>query len=187
MKKRQYVIVAIGLGVIAISFLLNSVLAGMKEDPEKKPVIEIKKFVKTAPVQYGDVNTWVTAYGRVSTAQTLDMIAEVSGRMSEGVVRLKEGQSFKKGDLLYNIDNTEASLNLNAQKSNFLRDLAGILPDIKIDFTDNFDAWSNYFESIDIEKPLPQLPKHKSSKEKTFLATKTSLALTIQLKVLKPI
>ena len=64
------------------------------------------------------------------------------------------------------------TFNLKSQKSNFLRDIAAILPDFKVDFRDNFDAWSKYFSSIDIEKDLPELPKTKSEKEKTFLATK---------------
>lgn len=172
MNKRQVIIVLIGIGFLVGSFALSSILGGMKEAPKKKPPKEIKKYVKTTPVVYGDVNTWITAHGRVSTAQTLDMIAEVSGIMKRGSVPLKAGQKFRKGTLLYSIDNTEVKLNINAQKSIFLRDLASILPDLKIDFSDNFDKWSSYFEAIDLEKNLPELPKHKSSKEKTFLATK---------------
>ena len=172
MNKRQLVVIAIGIIVVAASFALSNVLGSMKEPPQKQPPKEIKKYVKTTPVAYGNVNTWVTAYGRVETAKTLDMIAQVPGVMTEGGIRLKEGQSFRKGTLLYKVDDREAKLNLNAQKSNFLRDIASILPDIKIDFSDNYDAWSKYFESIDIEKSLPELPQHKSSKEKTFLATK---------------
>jgi RND family efflux transporter MFP subunit len=50
--------------------------------------------------------------------------------------------------------------------------LAGILPDLKIDFADNYDAWSKYFNSLDIDKKFQEMPKPKSDKEKTFLATK---------------
>ena len=172
MNKRQIIIVAVGITIVMGSFFLSGILGEMKEKPKKRPPVEVKKFVKTASVQYSNVNTWVTAYGRVAAARSLDMIAEVSGRMLEGGVKLKEGQTFKKGTLLYRIDNTEAQYNLNAQKSNFLRDVASILPDIKIDFSNNYEVWQAYFEALDIEKNLPELPKYKSSKEKTFLATK---------------
>ncbi|MDH5474950.1 MAG: efflux RND transporter periplasmic adaptor subunit [Cyclobacteriaceae bacterium] len=172
MNKRQVIIVLVGISIVVGSFALSKVLGGMKEPPKKKPPVEIKKYVKTSPVEYGDVNTWILAHGRVSTAQTLDMIAEVPGKMRKGAIPLKAGQKFRKGTLLYSIDNTEVRLNLNAQKSNFLRDIASILPDLKIDYADNFDNWASYFEEIDIEKSLPELPKHKSNKEKTFLATK---------------
>ena len=53
-----------------------------------------------------------------------------------------------------------------------MRDLAGILPDMKIDFPDSFEGWSKYFNALDIDKRFVEMPKPKSDKEKTFLATK---------------
>ena len=147
-------------------------LSAQKEEPKKETPPEIKKYVQTQPVKYSDITTEVVAFGRVRTAESLDLIAEVPGRMFQGNVLLKEGQKFNKGALLFRIDNTEAKLNIQAQKSNFLRDLAAILPDFKIDFSGNYPAWESYFRSIDIEKSLPKLPAHSSGQEKTFLATK---------------
>lgn len=133
---------------------------------------EVKKYVETTKVAYSDIKTEVVAFGRVRTAQSIDLISEVSGRMSQGNVRLKAGQNFKKGDLIYTVDDKEAGLNLKSTKSNFLRDLAAILPDLKIDFGNNFSAWEKYFNDLDIDKNFPELPEPKSTKEKTFLATK---------------
>lgn len=96
--------------------------------------------------------------------------------MYEGDVQFKEGARFKKGTLLYYIDDTELRLNIQAQRSNFLRDLATILPDLKIDYNEAFDKWSHYFESLRIDKSLPVIPKSASRKEKTFLATKNIYA-----------
>ncbi len=172
MKKRQFIIVGVGLAILIGSFALNGYLSSLKEVPEVKRPEEIKKFVKTEQVKYGTIPTEVLAFGRVKTAESLDLIAEVSGRMSSGTVALKDGQRFSKGTLLYKIDNTEARLNLQSQKSNFLRDLAAVLPDIKIDFSDSYDKWNKYFSSIDLDKSLPELPEYDSNKEKTFLATK---------------
>ncbi|MDX1628040.1 MAG: efflux RND transporter periplasmic adaptor subunit [Fulvivirga sp.] len=172
MKARQFIIVGVAISLVAVSILLSGTLAGMKEPPKKEPVIESKKYVKVQPVAYDDIATQVTAFGRVRTAESLDLIAEVSGRMYRGAVPLKEGQSFSEGTLLYKIDDTEARLNLQSQKSNFLKELAAILPDLKIDFSNNYEVWKDYFESIDLEKSLPALPDYKSSQEKTFLATK---------------
>ena len=172
MKKRQIIIVISGISLLAGSYFLMNFLTSLKEEPEKKIPEEVKRYVKTAPVVYREVPTEILAYGRVRTAEHLDMIAQVGGLMQHGSVTLKEGQRFKKGALLYRIDDTETVLNLQAQKSNFLRDLAAILPDLKIDHTDNFNEWEQYFESINIKQSLPDLPEVKSAKEKTFLATK---------------
>ncbi|MEO1053591.1 MAG: efflux RND transporter periplasmic adaptor subunit [Bacteroidota bacterium] len=169
---RKFLIILSGVGVIVLGIVIMNILASLKEPPEKKPVIDTKKYVDTQPVSYTEVPTEIVAFGRVRTAESLDLIAERSGRMFQGNIRLKEGQSFRKGTLLFKIDDTEAKLNLSAQKSNFMRDLAAILPDLKIDFSDNYAAWESYFNSLDIDKQLPELPQHKSNKEKTFLATK---------------
>ncbi|UII30998.1 HlyD family efflux transporter periplasmic adaptor subunit [Fulvivirga ulvae] len=172
MKLRQIVIIAIGLFILIGSFFLSGMLGGMKEPPKVEPPVEVKKYVRTEPVSYKPIQTEIVAFGRVRTAESLDMIAEVSGRMSAGAVPLKEGQRFKKGTLLYKIDDTETRLNLQSQKSTFLKDLAAILPDLKIDFSDNYSAWENYFGSINLNESLPELPDYKSNKEKTFLATR---------------
>jgi len=169
--KRKLIIIGSALGIIVLAFGLAGFFASQKEAPEiKRPPI-VKKTVLTRPVEYDRLNTEIVTYGRVETAQSLDLLSEVSGRMFQGSVRLKEGQNFRKGTLLFYIDDQEAALNLKSQKSNFLRDLAGILPDLKVDFSDNFDAWQDYFNSLDIEKTFGELPKTKSNKEKTFLAT----------------
>ena len=172
MKKRQWIILGATLGILVFAVALNKFFASQKKEMAMRKPPEVKKTVVTLPVKYDDIETFITAFGRVQTAQSLDLLSEVSGRMFEGSVRLKEGQSFKKGTLLFYVDDEEASLNLKASKSNFLRDIAAILPDIKIDFSDNYSKWESYFSSIDIDKELPKIPEIKSDKEKTFFATK---------------
>ncbi|MEQ8903788.1 HlyD family efflux transporter periplasmic adaptor subunit [Ekhidna sp.] len=171
MKKRQIIIV-IAVVIVAGSYGLNEYLATLKEEPQIRKPPQAKKYVTTTAVKYSDLKTDVITFGRVENAQVLDLISEVSGRMSQGNVRLKEGESFNKGQLIYKIDDEEAALTLKSQKSNFLRDLAGILPDLKIDFSTNYDSWQAYFDGLNINNPFPELPETKTSKEKTFLATK---------------
>lgn len=172
MKKRQLIIVGGSLLLIIGSVALKNLLGGMKEEPKKKEIPVAKKYVKTQKVVYSDVPTFVIAHGRVQTSENLDLIAEKQGRMYQGSMRLKEGQRFKKGALLFKIDDKEARLNLQSQKSNFLKDLAATLPDFKVDFPNSYQKWNAYFESIDLDKNLPVLPELSSSKEKTYLATK---------------
>lgn len=170
--KRKLIIVASTLSIIVLSLALAGFFSGMKEDFEAKAPPIVKKTVETRKVIYENLKTEVITYGRVQSAQSLDLLSEVSGRMYEGSIRLKEGQRFKKGTLLFLIDEEEASLNLKSQKSDFLRDLAGILPDIMVDFEENSEAWKQYFNSLDIDQKFEDLPKAVSNKEKTFLATK---------------
>jgi multidrug efflux pump subunit AcrA (membrane-fusion protein) len=71
--------------------------------------------------------------------------------------------------------NDEFTFQLRAQKSNFLKSIASILPDLKIDFPDSYPQWMSFFESIDINKPLPEIPKTSSSKERIFMASRNIL------------
>lgn len=170
--KRKLIILLSTVGIIALSVMLAIFFAGQKEAPKDQKPTLAKKIVETKKVVYENLKTNVVTYGRVETAQSLDLLSEVSGRMFEGRARLKAGEKFSKGKLLFYIDDEEASLNLKSQKSNFLRDLAGILPDLKVDYGESFQAWQQYFSSLDLDGRFPELPKSVSEKEKTFLATK---------------
>ena len=117
MKTRQIVTIIIVIVIVGGSFGLMSLFSGMKELPEQKAVAEIVKFVKTEKVIYSDVFTKVEGFGRTSSSQPLDVIAEVNGRIINGNIPLKEGQRFHKGDLLFSIDDTEAKLQLKSKKS----------------------------------------------------------------------
>ena len=166
-------LVAIGVvAILALAVFAKEILAGQKEEVKKPPKPEAKRYVKTTKVAYESIPTELVAFGRVNSSLPLDLITEVSGKILSGSIPLKEGQRFAKGTLLFKIDNTEAKLRLQASKSNFLKDIASILPDLKIDYSESYDAWQEYFNSIDVEKPLPELPKYKNNKEKTYLATK---------------
>lgn len=176
MKKRQVIIVTSAIVIFTGSFLLSGYLAEQKEEPPKETPTVKKKYVKTQKVAYQDIYTEVVAYGRTRPSQELDIIPEVSGRMYEGQITLKEGASFRKGDLLVSVDSKEARLRLQSQISAFLKDLAAIAPDLKVDFPDRYQVWYDYYSSIETSKSLPPLPEIPTQKEKTFLATKNVLS-----------
>lgn len=172
MKLRQIIILGSSVLVFAGLGGLSAVLGGMKEPEEKKERIDAKKFVATGKVSYTDVPTSIEAYGRLLSKESLDITAEKGGKLSQGTVPLKAGERFRKGTLLFSIDNEEEVLNLRASKSNFLSDIAGILPYMQIDYPASHKTWQTYFSSVDLSAPLPTLPEPASEKERTFLATK---------------
>jgi len=182
MGKRQFIIVGAAIGLFVVMFLLGGYFGSKGSKPPAAIVKSPPKLVQTTQVVYGEVLTNIVTYGRVESSQPIDLIAEVSGRIIGGSTRLKQSQSFTKGQLLYRIDDAEARLNLKSQKSNFLRDLATILPDLKIDFPDSYTQWNSYFQSIDIDRPLPEMPGYKTDKEKTFLATKNIFSTYFDIK-----
>ncbi len=180
MTRRQTLIVAVlvFLGMVVIGFLAST----LNQDKYQFSARPAPKYVQTTEVEYGLVNTTITTFGRVESSQPVELIAEVSGRILSGSVPLKQSQNFRRGQLLFRIDDSEARLALKSRKSEFLRDLATILPDLKIDFADSYEQWNQYFQSISIDRSLPELPEHKTDKEKTFLATKNIFSTYFEIK-----
>jgi multidrug efflux pump subunit AcrA (membrane-fusion protein) len=157
----------------------------LKKLPLVRPSQKVVNYVTVKKVDYSDLKTEVSAFGRVGSSQPLDLIAEVGGKLLKGQIEFKEGANFSKGQLLCSIYDTDTRLNVLARKSQFLNMLATTLPDIKYDFPESYDMWKKYFDEIDLEKELPPHPKPKSSKEKTFLASKNLLSEYYSIKSLE--
>ncbi len=174
-RKITFIVVAL-IVLLGGSAGLSLLFISMKPNPKKAVEPELIRSVLAEKVEYGEVISPVTRPGRVSSSKEVMLVAEASGKIEKGSVLLKDGESFKKGQLLGTIYRDEAELALKASKSNFLNTLSNILPDLKIDFPDNLDAYYNFFQSIDIDKDLPELPEVKDVKLKVFLSSKGVLS-----------
>lgn len=176
MNKQKYIIIIAGAAIIIFSILSMKLLSGFKENPPPKPPEESIRFVKAKPIKYSNLSTSFMASGRVASKSEIIISAEVSGKILDGTVPFKEGQTFKTGDLLVKIYDNEAALGVKSQVSSFLTQLAGILPDMKIDFPESYERWYGFFENIKIDKDLPSLPEISTTKEKVFLSSKNILS-----------
>ncbi len=174
MKLRQLIIASIGLLIVfLIVFRLTSNTKSDTED-EKEQVAALK-YVNVVKVKNGEVPVIIHGYGRVLSSRNVLVAAEVQGKLKNGNVKLKAGNRFKRGDLLFSIDDTEANYSLKSRKSSYLTQLAAALADLKIDFPGEHKKWESFFESIDVEKDLPELPEIKGIKQKTYLASRQIL------------
>ena len=161
--------------IVVFGIYMFKFLSSFKQDPQTKTPPQAIRYVKTIPVHYSSLPGIVETSGRLRAFDEVVISSEVSGRLEQGDRLFKAGQYFKKGELIANIINEEFTFQLKAQKSNFLKSIAFILPDMKIDFPDSYPTWMDFFESIDINRPLPQIPETTSSKERIFMATKNIL------------
>jgi len=114
--------------------------------------------------------------GRVSSLAYVNLSAEVSGRILATNVPLKEGQSFKKGDLLVRIYKDDMQAALQSLRSSYLQLVSSALPDLKIDYPDEYAKWTAFFNNIDINSSMPALPAQNSEKERVFVASKNILS-----------
>lgn len=175
MKKRQIIIVLGLTGILVVSFLFMQFLIAQREDlPRQAPELG-DRWVKTETVQYSQIASTVVAEGRVVSTAEVEVISEASGKIEQGEVPLKKGQSFQKGDTLLTIYKDEAELALKAQKSQFLNRVANLLPDVRIDFPQQYEAFAEFFNSINLDKDFPTMPEMQSEQMKIFLASRNVL------------
>lgn len=175
MNRKKILYGGLGVLLLLIALLVSAALVKSKPMPQKDNTKHDKMFVKAEKVQFSEIESELTYRGRVTAFDNISLSAEVQGRLLQGDVRFKAGESFNKGDLLVKIYNDDINASLKAGKSSFLQTISIILPDLKVDYPDEFDKWISFFNALDVEKPLPQLPNIGSNQEKVFLAANNVL------------
>jgi membrane fusion protein (multidrug efflux system) len=173
---RRIVIVVSVIFIVGLAYGLMRFLIAQKEPPPVRMSFEARRFVKVDPVQYTNIPSRVTGPGRLASVAEIDIVSEASGKIEPGAVALKKGASFSKGDVLFVIYPDEAVLTLKARKSQYQNTLASILPDLVIDFPDHEKGFYEFFSSIQVDKPLPDLPEISDDKLKIFLASRNVIS-----------
>lgn len=177
-QKNNYVIISILTIIILLgfSYQVMSFLISMKQDPQSMPQPIIMRSVLAEKVNYGKILSPVSGTGRVAPTENLVVSSEVRGRILEGSIPFKIGQQFNKGDVLIKIFNGNTVLNLKSRKSAFLQSIAGILPDLKVDYPNSYSNWADFFKAIDLDEKLPEMPSVSSEQEKIFMASRNILS-----------
>ncbi len=168
MKRSTTIIISVG--VLAVGTFAMIGLLSMKSAPPRKAPEVSAKSVEAEVVHLSTVPASIVAYGRVTSAQPVELYSEVEGTILEGDIPFKPAQSFKRGDLLLRVDDRQAILDLNSTKSDLLTALATVLPEIKLDFPDEFPVWQEYFDSCGFGRKLTDLPETDNPKIKLFLS-----------------
>lgn len=174
--KQKLIYGAISIILIAGAFMLSSFLMETKKKPQVNKSAENIMYVKTGNAEKTETISEMTNRGRITAFDNVSLAAEVSGKIMQGDIRFKTGESFKKGQVLINIYKEDVEASLKSGKSSFLQTLSVILPDIQVDYPEEFDKWNTFFQTVDPEKSLPPLPKIESNKEKVFLAANNVLS-----------
>jgi hypothetical protein len=173
---RRIVIIVSAIFILGLGYGLMRFLISMKEEPPVRQTIESRRFVNVEPVKYSTIHSTVSEKGRLSSIAEVDIVAEASGKIEPGTVNLKKGASFSKGDVLFVVYPDEALLSLKARKSQYQNTLASVIPDLVIDFPEAEEAFTEFFASINVERPLPPMPEIKDNTLKIFLASRNVIS-----------
>lgn len=173
--RRLVVSAIITIVIVLTGYWIMDVLGNREVPVRQMSFRESRKQVQAVRVSYESREISLAGLGKVVAESAIDLMSEVQGEILRGAVPLKRGQNFSKGQLLFRVDDQEARLSHYALKSNFMTTVAGVLPDLRVDFPDAFGKWQSYFEGLSVEAPLPPLPEMSSPKEKVFFTTRNIL------------
>ncbi|MCP4580546.1 MAG: efflux RND transporter periplasmic adaptor subunit [candidate division Zixibacteria bacterium] len=166
-NKSKFILPAV---ILIAGYAIMWLFFNLKSDPPKRNTTQRTKIVETDIVNLAGIPAKIVAYGRAASAQPVQLYSEVSGILMEGGLPFQPAQSFKKGDLLLKIDDRQSTLTLNSTKSDLLTALATVLPEIKVDFPEEYQVWQKYFDNCKFGVKLEELPRTDNQKIKLFLS-----------------
>ncbi len=182
MQKKMIIIpIAILLG----GFIIMQFLMSFREDLPSAAKKLQTKIVEVQLVKLTEVTSQITGYGRVASAQPVVLISEVNGNLVPGTVPFRPAQDFKKGDILIKVDDRQIRFNINSVKSDLLNALSTVLPEIKVDFPEDYNRWQDYFNTISYDKNLALMPDTQNQKIKLFLSRFNVYKLYFQIRNLE--
>lgn len=160
--------------VLAILLVVGSIfLAKYLIDSKQKPKPRFDKKVTTVFTEIVINKTTpilITSNGNLEAKNKIELFSEVQGVLLPTGKEFKPGTSFKRGETMIRINSEEFLANLQAQKSNLFNSLTAIMPDIRLDYPEEYDKWESYLQRFDLNKPIEKLPLTNSDKEKFFIS-----------------
>ena len=142
-------------------------------DNKKKPKQKFEKIVKTVfveEVENRDIPITIITSGNLTAKHKIELYAEVQGVLKPSSKEFKAGVSYSKGENIIRINSDEFYANLQSQKSSFYNTITSIMPDIRLDYPNEYQKWQAYLDNFDINKSTPKLPVINSDKEKYFIS-----------------
>jgi len=161
-----------GILILSVGFFVMQGLIGMKQSPSVTLPETMARPVRTTVVLNSEVTPKVPVEGRVQAWNRIDLFAEVNGVLSLTGEDFREGKSFKDGEIILNLDDSESRSNLKSARSIYLQLVTGMLASIQVDFPERIEDWEQYVESIDVTKSLPSLPAPESKREEYFIVNR---------------
>ncbi len=167
---RRILTILIPFFIIAAGAAALLYFSSFKEKPPRRVPEQPVKAVATTAVRLSDTTAAVSAYGRLRSARPVMLYSEVRGRVERGDIPFQPGQAFKRGDLIVKIDDRQTVLDIKTSVSELLTALASVLPEIRVDFPEEYRVWQDYFNSCSFDASVPDLPQAANQKIKLYLS-----------------
>lgn len=166
---RKYIIIAIGIAIILVAVLLVQKMIEINKKPEKK-ANKIVKTVYVDIVKNTDIPIVISANGHLVAKNKIEIFSEVQGVLQITAKEFKTGTSYGKGETILKINNEEHLANLQSKKSKLFNSITSVMPDLRLDYPNEFQKWQQYLTNFNFTRPTPKLPEATSEKEKFFIS-----------------
>jgi membrane fusion protein (multidrug efflux system) len=166
---RKIILAILGaLAIFAAVFFGNRLI-----EKNQRPKPNFNKQIKTVfveNVRNKETPIMLSASGNLVAKNKIDLFSEVQGVLNITNKAFKAGTSYAAEETVLSINSDEFYAGLQSQKSNLYNLITGIMPDIRIDYPNEFKKWEDYLKRFGINKKMPQLPKFTTDKEKYFIS-----------------
>ncbi len=170
MKFRQISIV-LGIVIFIGTIILFRILAAGPDDGEQAIAAQIEGIgVPIITANPTSITANIHFTGNVVPENEIQLFSEVQGVLSESGNTFEEGTSFKSGEIILQIDDREQVQLVRNLKSQFQSLLTQSLADIKLDYPNEFDTWSDYLNNLDVDEMIGNLPESDDRQFNLFLS-----------------
>jgi multidrug efflux pump subunit AcrA (membrane-fusion protein) len=165
---RKIILYLLGVVLLGLAGWVSYRLLTQEKEKRPAPVRQIKT-VFTDTVRNGRVPIRVRANGNLLAKERVALFAEVQGVFQSSAHPYKDGQAYRKGEVLLRIDATEYRAAVQSAKSNLYNLLTAAMPDLRLDYPEIYPKWQGYLDAFDITQTTPELPEMDSEKERYFI------------------
>ena len=172
MKRQTVLKVTAVPAILLVGVFAMQALGSTKKEANKRETPPEARAVETHRVEFADLKLRVEGNGVVESERTLNMISEANGRVTFAKNDLKDGTFVRTGEMLVQIDSRDVANELYGLRSDFMNAVASVLPELRLDDARIYKRWFDYFNALDINKPIPDLPEITNAQEKIKVSTK---------------
>lgn len=162
------------LAILGVLTIVGAIFLGKYlVDKNQKPKPKFKKQIKTVfveNIENKEIPIILSANGNLNAKNKIEIYSEVSGVLKVSKKLFKAGTNYSRGEALLNINSDEFLAGLQAQKSSLYNLVTAILPDLRLDYPNEFNKWEGFLKGFDMNKSTPKLPEFSSDKEKYFIS-----------------
>ncbi len=166
---RKIILYSLGVIILVLAVFIAYLLVTAEE--EKRPVARREtKTVFVDTVRHQTIPIVIPANGNLAAKERVEIFSEVQGIFRYSSHPFKPGQAYRKGEILLRIDADEYAASVQSAKSNLYNLITAAMPDLRLDYPEDYPKWQAYLSGFDLEQPTPELPEITSEKERYFIS-----------------